>query len=109
MAIWKCKFCGAPLEVPESGSVAACEYCGIKQTVPKLDDERRNLLLDRAGQFLRCNEYDRAAALYEQAINEGGDDPELFWSLVLCRYGIEYVEDAATRARSTRMRKGLAT
>ena len=99
MAIWKCKFCGAPLEVPESGSVAACEYCGIKQTVPKLDDERRNLLLDRAGQFLRCNEYDRAAALYEQAINEGGDDPELFWSLVLCRYGIEYVEDAATRRR----------
>lgn len=99
MAIWKCKFCGAPLEVPESGSVAACEYCGVKQTVPKLDDERRNLLLDRAGQFLRCNEYDRAAALYEQAINEGGDDPELFWSLVLCRYGIEYVEDAATRRR----------
>ena len=99
MAVWKGKFCGAPLEVPESGSVAACEYCGIKQTVPKLDDERRNLLLDRAGQFLRCNEYDRAAALYEQAINEGGDDPELFWSLVLCRYGIEYVEDAATRRR----------
>ena len=99
MAVWKCKFCGAPLEVPESGAVASCEYCGVKQTVPKLDDERRNLLLDRAGQFLRSNEYDRAAALYEQAINEGGDDPELFWSLVLCRYGIEYVEDAATHRR----------
>lgn len=99
MAVWKCKFCGAPLEVPESSAVASCEYCGVKQTVPKLDDERRNLLLDRAGQFLRSNEYDRAAALYEQAINEGGDDPELFWSLVLCRYGIEYVEDAATHRR----------
>ncbi|MBR4336141.1 MAG: TIR domain-containing protein [Clostridia bacterium] len=99
MAIWKCKFCGAPLDVPESGTVASCEYCGIRQTVPKLDDDRRNLLLDRAGQFLRSNEYDRAAALYEQAITEGGDDPELYWSLVLCRYGIEYVEDPASRRR----------
>jgi len=99
MAIWKCKFCGAPLDVPESGNVASCEYCGVRQTVPKLDDDRRNLLLDRAGQFLRSNEYDRAAALYEQAITEGGDDPELYWSLVLCRYGIQYVEDPTTHRR----------
>lgn len=99
MAAWKCKMCGGTLDVSENGSVATCEYCGTKQTIPKLDDERRTLLLDRAGQFLRNNEYDRAAAIYEQAITEGGDDPELYWSLVLCRYGIEYVEDPATRRR----------
>ena len=31
--------------------------------------------------------------------NEGDTDAEAYWSIVLCRYGIEYVEDPATRKR----------
>lgn len=36
---------------------------------------------------------------YEKILNEDGTDAEAYWSLVLCRYGIEYVEDPATHKR----------
>ncbi len=99
MAIFKCKMCGGTLEISENQSTAVCEYCGTKQTLPKLDDEKRANLYDRANHFRRNNEFDKAAAIYEQILNEEGNDAEAYWSLVLCRYGIEYVEDPATRKR----------
>lgn len=40
MTIFKCKMCGGGLEIKEGESVVVCEYCGTKQTLPKLDDER---------------------------------------------------------------------
>jgi len=37
--------------------------------------------------------------IYEQILSEDNTDAEVYWSLVLCRYGIEYVEDPATHKR----------
>ncbi len=37
--------------------------------------------------------------IYEQILNEDNTDAEAYWSLVLCRYGIEYVEDPASHKR----------
>ncbi|MBE7050672.1 MAG: toll/interleukin-1 receptor domain-containing protein, partial [Ruminococcaceae bacterium] len=36
---------------------------------------------------------------YEQILNEDNTDAEAYWSLVLCRYGIEYVEDPTSHKR----------
>ena len=99
MSIFKCKMCGGTLEIQNNETVATCEYCGTKQTLPRLDDEKRANLYDRANHFRRNNEFDKAAAIYEQILSEDGKDAEAYWSLVLCRYGIEYVEDPATRKR----------
>lgn len=99
MAIFKCKMCGGTLEINPGESVATCEYCGSQQTIPKLDDDRRANLYDRANHFRRNNEYDKAERIYEQILNEDPTDAEAYWSLVLCRYGIEYVEDPATHKR----------
>ncbi len=99
MTVFKCKICGGALEVDPSSFVATCEYCGTKQTLPKLDDERRANLYDRANHFRRNNEFDKAMGIYEQILNEEPTDAEAYWSIVLCRYGIEYVEDPATRRR----------
>ena len=99
MSIFKCKMCGGALEIKDGESVAVCEYCGTKQTLPKLDDEKRANLYDRANHFRRNNEFDKAAGIYEQILNEDKTDAEAYWSLVLCRYGIEYVEDPATHKR----------
>ena len=41
MAIIKCKMCGGDMELTAETSVAECEYCGSKQTVPKADDEKK--------------------------------------------------------------------
>ena len=99
MSILKCKMCGAPLNIEGNATIAVCEYCGTKQTIPKLDDDRRANLYDRASHFRRNNEFDKAAGIYEQILAEDSTDAEAYWSLVLCRYGIEYVEDPETRKR----------
>ena len=98
MAIFKCKMCGGALEV-NNESVAVCEYCGTHQTLPRLDDDRKANLYDRANHFRRNNEFDKAMGIYEQILNEDPADAETYWSLVLCRYGIEYVEDPTSRKR----------
>ena len=96
MTIFKCKICGGALEVTEGASIVTCEYCGTKQTLPRLDDERRANLYDRAGHFRRNSDFDRAAGIYNQILNEDPSDAEAYWSLVLCRYGVEYVKDPTT-------------
>ena len=99
MAVFKCKMCGGDLEITEGASVAECQYCGSKQTLPRFDSDRKRNLYDRAGHFRRNNEFDKAEGIYENILNEDPTDAEAYWSLVLCRYGIEYVEDPATHKR----------
>lgn len=97
--IFKCKMCGGDLEIKENSTVCECEYCGMVQTLPKLDDDRRANLYDRANHFRRNNEFDKAMGIYEQILNDDSSDAEAYWSLVLCRYGIEYVEDPSSHKR----------
>ncbi len=99
MSIFKCKMCGGTLEVNNNETVGVCEYCGTKQTLPKLDNERKMNLYDRANHFRRNGEFDKAMSIYEQILNEDSTDAESYWSLVLCRYGIEYVKDPTTHKR----------
>lgn len=99
MALFKCKMCGGALEINNNETIATCEYCGTQQTLPKLEDDRRANLYDRANHFRRNNEFDKAMGIYENILNEDNTDAEAYWSLVLCRYGIEYVEDPSSHKR----------
>lgn len=99
MSIFKCKMCGGSLEIVAGTTVVECQYCGTKQTLPRLSDERISNLYDRANHFRRNNDYDKALSIYEQILSEDRSDSEAYWSIILCRYGIEYVEDPATRRR----------
>lgn len=99
MSVFKCKMCGGTIEFNPGDTVGVCDSCGTKQTLPRLDDDRRANLYDRANHFRRNNDFDKAMGIYEQILNEDSSDAEAYWSLVLCRYGIEYVEDPATHKR----------
>ena len=99
MTVFKCKMCGGSLDIAEGMTTGECDYCGTKQTFPRLDDDRRVNLYDRANHFRRNNDFDKAAGIYEQILNEDTNDAEAYWSIVLCRYGIEYVEDPASHRR----------
>ena len=99
MAIFKCKMCGGDLDVVDGMSVAECEYCGTKQTLPKLNDNEKEIMYERAGHFRRNNEFDKAMGIYEKILDIDNTDAEAYWSLVLCEYGIEYVEDPSTHKR----------
>lgn len=99
MAIFKCKMCGGDLNVTDGASVCTCAYCGTKQTLPKLDDEKRVAMFERANYFWRNNEFDKAMGIYEMVLATDDTDAEAYWSIVLCRYGIEYVEDPKSHKR----------
>ena len=99
MPVLRCKMCGGTMEIDAKQSVAVCQYCGTRQTLPRLDSERVAGLYERAELLRRGNDFDKAAAVYEQIVSLAPNDAEAYWSLVLCRYGIEYVEDPASHKR----------
>ena len=96
MAILKCKMCGGDLNLIEGASTAECEYCGSVQTVPKVDDEKKLTLFARANRLRAACEFDKAAGIYEAIVTVFPVVADAYWGLVLCKYGIEYVDDPAT-------------
>ena len=48
MAVIKCKMCGGDLILTEGQTVAECEYCGSRQTVPTADSEKKLVQFERA-------------------------------------------------------------
>ena len=96
MAIIKCKMCGGDLVLSENSSIAECEYCGSRQTVPLADNEKKLTFFARAGHLRSICEFDKAAGIYEAIVADFQEEAEAYWGLLLCKYGIEYVDDPAT-------------
>lgn len=96
MAVIKCKMCGGDLVIEPGATVAECEYCGTKQTIPNQDDEKKLTLFARANRLRMGCEFDKAAGIYEAIVADFPQEAEAYWGLVLCKYGIEYVDDPAT-------------
>ena len=96
MAVLKCKMCGGDLEIIEGSTICVCEYCGTKQTVPSLDNEKKVKLFERANRLRMACEFDKAFGVYESIVEEFPEEAEAYWGLFLCTYGIEYVDDPAT-------------
>ena len=96
MAIFKCKMCGGDLEINDTDKVIECEYCGTNQTVPSADNEKKLNLFNRANRLRINGEFDKATAIYENIVAEFPEEAEAYWGLVICNYGIEYVDDPAT-------------
>ena len=99
MAVFKCKMCGGNIEFEKGATVGVCDSCGTQQTLPRIDDDYKSNLYDRANHFRRNHEYDKAVNIYEKILGEDTSDSEAYWSLLLCRYGIDYVEDPKTHKR----------
>ena len=96
MAIFKCKMCGGNLETAEGVTVTECEYCGTHQTVPRSMDDNMQSLCNRANLLRIKGEFDKAAQIYEKIVQLDNTQSEAYWGLILCKYGIEYVDDPAT-------------
>ena len=94
--IFKCKMCGGTLDVKEGQSIAECEFCGTKQTIPVTNNEKSFNLHNRANALRLRNEFDKAIIVYENILTDNPDDVEAHWGLLLCKYGIEYVGDPLT-------------
>ncbi|MBR7131023.1 MAG: ankyrin repeat domain-containing protein [Lentisphaeria bacterium] len=99
MANIQCKMCGGVLDLPEGLTYAECPYCGSATTFPKLEDTRKEGLYNRAESLRHSNDFDKALQTYEKILEVDDSDPEIYWGMVLCRFGIEYVQDPATGER----------
>lgn len=99
MSIFKCKMCGGSLEVAAGETIIECEYCGTQQTLPKTTDENIQALFNRANLLRQKNEFDKAEAVYEKILEADDTEAEAYWGVILCKFGIEYVEDPKTYKR----------
>lgn len=99
MAIYKCKMCGGELSVSEGNTVIECDFCGTTQTVPSAKDENLQGLFNRANILRMKSEFDKAEQIYERIVQADNTQAEAYWGLILCKFGIEYVEDPATFKR----------
>ena len=96
MAVYKCKMCGGALDVTEGNKVITCDFCGTTQTVHSFDDEKKVNLFTRANELRFRHEFDKASGIYESIVAEFPQEAEAYWGLLLCKYGIDYVDDPAT-------------
>ena len=99
MAILKCKMCGGDILLSEDKTTGTCDHCGSVMTFPRISDEQKLNLYNRANHFRRQNEFDKAITAYERILEQDDTDAEAHWGAVLSRYGIEYVEDPTTHER----------
>ena len=99
MSILKCKICGGTLEVNENATTATCEYCGTEQTIPTVTDDVIRNLFNRANTLRLKLEFDKAEEIYNKIIETDNTQAEAYWGIILCKYGIEYVEDPKTFKR----------
>lgn len=99
MMILKCKMCVGDITFTPGATYGTCEYCGSMSTIPKAEDEQKLNRYNRANHFRRQCEFDKALVAYEKLLEQDDTDAEAHWGAVLSRYGIEYVEDPATKKR----------
>ena len=99
MSVIKCKMCGGTVDFNPGETVGVCDFCGTKQTLPKANDEVITNLFNRANNLrLKC-EFDKAEQIYEKIVQQDDSEAEAHWGIILCKYGIEYVEDPKTFER----------
>ena len=89
----ECVTCGGNLILEEGSQTAVCESCGRRQSIIKEDDAKKTMLFVRANRMRASCEFDRAAGVYETLVTNYPDESLAYWGLVLCKYGIEYVDD----------------
>ena len=90
-------------------TVVRCEFCDTNQTLPVFDDEKKIAFYNRANELRMNCEFDKAAGVYETIVTEYTQEAEAYWGLVLCKYGIEYVDDPKTGAKVPTCHRTLFT
>lgn len=93
---YKCKVCAGSVIIDQKSGIATCEYCGTKQVLPRFADDKSHILYAQGAKYLNENEYDKAENIFSQLLAINPQDPELYWDLVLCKYGVSYVCDPKT-------------
>lgn len=109
MAILKCKKCGNVIMTTED-YVTICRFCGSTETLPDYKKESVNPdskinLHNKANTFRFNKEYEKAYVVYETILKEDIEDYEAYWGIVLCKYGVYYVDNQETQLKKVSCHK----
>lgn len=91
--VFKCKMCGGDIVPIEGTNTGKCEYCKSVMTLPSSDDEKIINLYNRANDYRLSNDFDKAYSIFETILELDNSQIEAHWGLLLCKYGVEYVDD----------------
>lgn len=97
MIVFYCRICGTLISSPENQFLCECDHCGSLVTVPLISDESRKILYNEASQLLFAGQFAKALTIFEQIVAMGENDSDCYWSIVMCRYGIQYLYDKSNR------------
>lgn len=109
MSLLKCKCCGGDLNIKDGDKVVTCPYCGAQQTIPNEKDEQVLKIYARGNRLRSQGEFDKAYSTYSQLLNEGKENAEVYWNLLLCKYGITYVDDYDGKKKPTMNRRSMTS
>ena len=107
--IFKCKMCGGDIEVVKGSNIAKCQYCKSTMTLPNLENEKITNLYNRANDYRMANEFDKAYGVYETILEIDNSQVEAHWGLLLCKYGVEYVDDPKTQKKIPTCHRTITT
>ncbi len=93
--------CGDHLEVKDGDKIAKCPSCDTVQTIPSTNDEASLKLINRGNTLRSQGEFDKAYGIFSQLLNNENEDAEIYWNLLLCKYGITYVDDYDGKKKPT--------
>lgn len=65
-------------------------------TLPDPNDEKIVNLYNRANDFRLTNQFDKAYGVYETILEIDNREVEAHWGILLCKYGVEYIDDPET-------------
>ena len=94
--VYKCKVCGGQTTIDSNNGIIICDYCGTKQALPLFTQDSERLLYESGNNYLLHNEYDKAENVFNQLLTIKPNAAELYWDLVLCKFGVTYVKDPQT-------------
>ena len=73
--------CGGDLHPVDHSTTCECEFCGTRQTVPSMDNEKKANLFNMANRLRMSAEFDKAAVVYENIVTEFQKEAEAYWEL----------------------------
>ena len=85
-----CRCCGGVLDT--FSNLTVCEHCGATNFISDVAN-KKIFQLNRANKLRQESEFDNAARIYDNILEENEPTADILWYRTLCEYGIEYVPD----------------
>lgn len=90
---YKCEQCGGSMIPDKKSRKMVCQSCNSVRPLFLSEEERYIRNYNRANRLRISRDYEGALEIYSNLIAEYTCGTEVYWQMVLCKYGVEYVED----------------